>query len=41
MPWKEAGPVLERTRFIDHYLSGFYTITELAARLPRWTRASD
>ncbi len=32
MPWKEAGPVLERTRFIDDYLSGFYTITELAAR---------
>src|SRR5437588_651097 len=32
MPWKETGPVLERTRFIDEYLSGFYTITELAAR---------
>ena len=24
--------MLERTRFIDDYLSGFYTITELAAR---------
>ena len=32
MPWKETGPVLERARFIDDYLSGFYTITELAAR---------
>lgn len=32
MPWKETGPVLERKRFIDDYLSGFYTITELAAR---------
>ena len=33
MPWKETGPVLVRTRFIELYLSGFYTITELAARL--------
>jgi putative transposase len=32
MPWKETGPVLERSRFIDNYLSGLYTITELAAR---------
>jgi len=32
MPWKEAGPVLERMRFIEDYLSGFYTITELSAR---------
>ena len=32
MPWKETGPVLERARFIDDYLSGLYTITELAAR---------
>src|ERR1041384_6101226 len=32
MPWKEAGPVLERMRFIEDYLSGFYTLTELAAR---------
>jgi len=32
MPWKETGPVLERTRFIENYLSGFYTITELAVR---------
>ena len=31
MPWKETGPVLERTRFIDDYLSGFYTITELTS----------
>lgn len=32
MPWKEAGPMLERTRFIEDYLSGFYSITELAIR---------
>jgi transposase InsO family protein len=32
MPWKEAGPMLERTRFIEEYLSGFYSITELAIR---------
>jgi transposase InsO family protein len=32
MPWKETGPVLERQRFIENYLSGFYTITELANR---------
>src|SRR6185503_6633996 len=32
MPWKETGPVLERIRFIEDYLSGFYTITELAVR---------
>jgi transposase InsO family protein len=32
MPWKETGPVLERSRFIDDYLSGLYTISELAAR---------
>jgi transposase InsO family protein len=32
MPWKETGPVLERSRFIEDYLSAFYTITELADR---------
>jgi transposase-like protein len=32
MPWKETCPVLERARFIEDYLSGFYTITELAYR---------
>ena len=32
MPWKEAGPMLERMRFIEDYLSGFYSITELAER---------
>lgn len=32
MPWKEAGPMLERSRFINDYLSGFFTITELAIR---------
>src|SRR5947199_8834773 len=32
MPWKETGPVHERMRFIEAYLSGFYTITELASR---------
>jgi hypothetical protein len=30
MPWKEAGPMLERMRFIEDYLSGLYSITELA-----------
>lgn len=30
MPWKERGPLFERVRFIDDYLSGCYTITELA-----------
>src|SRR5207237_9309589 len=32
MRWKETGPVHERMRFIEAYLSGFYTITELASR---------
>lgn len=32
MPWKETGPMLERARFIEDYLSGFYSITELASR---------
>ena len=32
MSWKETGPVLERMRFIEDYLSGFYTISELAVR---------
>ena len=32
MPWKETGPVHERMRFIEAYLTGFYTITELAGR---------
>jgi putative transposase len=32
MPWEETGPVRERTRFIETYLSGLYTITELASR---------
>jgi len=32
MPWKETGRVFERTRFIENYLSGCYTIAELAAR---------
>ena len=32
MPWKEAGSMLERTRFIEDYLSGLYSITELAIR---------
>jgi len=31
MPWEVTGPVKERTRFIEMYLTGFYTITELAA----------
>src|ERR1044071_6365292 len=32
MPWEVTGPVKERTRFIELYLSGLYTITELAER---------
>lgn len=32
MPWKETGPMLERTRFIDDYLTGCFTISELASR---------
>ncbi|HUF09490.1 MAG TPA: leucine zipper domain-containing protein [Rhodothermales bacterium] len=32
MPWKETGRVLERTRFIDDYLTGCFTISELASR---------
>lgn len=32
MPWKETGRVFERTRFIDDYLSGCFTISELSLR---------
>jgi transposase InsO family protein len=32
MPWKETGPVFERARFIGDYLSGCFTISELADR---------
>jgi len=32
MPWEVTGPVRERERFIEAYLTGFYTITELAER---------
>src|ERR1041384_1466369 len=32
MPWTGTSLALERARFIDDYLSGLYTITELAAR---------
>lgn len=32
MPWKETGRMFERTRFIEEYLSGCYTIAELASR---------
>ena len=32
MPWEVTGPVRERERFIEAYLTGFYTITELADR---------
>ena len=32
MPWEVTGPVKERTRFIELYLTGLYTITELAER---------
>ena len=32
MPWEVTGLVKERTRFIETYLTGLYTITELAER---------
>lgn len=32
MPWEVTGPVRERERFIDAYLTGLYSITGLAAR---------
>ncbi len=32
MPWKETGPMLERARFIVDYLSGCFTLSELASR---------
>ena len=32
MPWKEASPMTERQQFIDLYLSGNYSVTELAER---------
>lgn len=32
MPWEVTGPVKERSRFIELYLTGLYTITELADR---------
>lgn len=32
MPWEVTGPVRERERFIESYLTGLYTITELADR---------
>ena len=32
MPWEVTGPVRERERFIETYLTGLYTITELAER---------
>jgi hypothetical protein len=32
MPWEVTGPVKERTRFIETYLAGLYTLTELADR---------
>jgi putative transposase len=32
MPWEVTGPVRERERFIDAYLTGLYSITELSAR---------
>lgn len=32
MPWEVTGPVKERERFIVAYLTGLYTVTELAER---------
>src|SRR5262245_25084247 len=48
MPWKETGPMFERIRFIDDYLTGGYTIADLAWRygvsrktLYKWLRRHD
>src|SRR5688500_6508011 len=30
MPWEVTGPVKERARFIETYMTGLYTISELA-----------
>ena len=35
MPWEVTGPVRERERFIEAYLTGSYTITELTERFGR------
>ncbi len=32
MPWLETVPMYERGRFIDDYLLGLYTMTELCVR---------
>lgn len=32
MPWKETSPVTERKHFIDDYLSGEYSVSELCRR---------
>ena len=32
MPWLETAPMEQRSRFIDAYLSGGFTMTELCAR---------
>jgi len=32
LPWKETSPVTERKRFIDEYLTGEFTVTELCRR---------
>jgi len=40
MPWEVTGPVKERTRFVETYLTGLYTITELAERFGMSARSS-
>ena len=32
MPWLETAPMEQRTRFIDDWQRGLYTMTELCAR---------
>jgi transposase-like protein len=32
MPWHETEPMKERHQFIAQYLSGLYSVSELAAR---------
>ena len=32
MPWEEVKPMVQRLRFINDYLRGFYSVTELCYR---------
>ena len=41
MPWLETNPMDQRSRFIDAYLSGMFTKTELCARFHISRRLGD